>query len=30
VKKSAVGSVFGFYVGGQTVYTYSVAASMIF
>ncbi len=30
VKKSAVSSVFGFYVGGQTGLTYSVAASMIF
>lgn len=30
VKKSAVSSVFGFYVGGQTGMTYSVAASLIF
>ena len=30
VKKSAVSSVFGFYVGGQTGTTYSVAASLIF
>jgi hypothetical protein len=30
VKKSAVSSVFGFYVGGQTGTTYSVAASLLF
>jgi hypothetical protein len=30
VKKSAVSSTFGFYVGGQTGTTYSVAASMLF
>jgi hypothetical protein len=30
VKKSAVSSVFGFYVGGQTGQTYSVAASVLF
>ena len=30
VDKSAVSSVFGFYVGGQTGTTYSVAASLIF
>jgi hypothetical protein len=30
VKKSPVSSVFGFYVGGQTGTTYSVAASMLF
>lgn len=30
IKKSAASSVFGFYVGGQTGTTYSVAASMLF